>query len=177
MQQPQSEEVEVEIIKERSDTLHLEIGEFFDSLDEERETFVSTLEDVLQSELLLAARVSGRIAGLTGIRRFYGCIPVAYYVVKKDYQGQGVAKALFVAKKPHLKPYWFILGFSMSHNRRIKNWMKRRNEYIVYDDGTYTYICHSKKPLFGPAVALLLSVALPPGMKLRRLWKRLAGDL
>ncbi len=70
-----------------------EIGAFLDTLTSERETFKTTMEQVLASDVVLAKREESRIVGIGGLRRIW-LAPLAYWVVSSPYQGRGYGTSI-----------------------------------------------------------------------------------
>ena len=164
-----------EIVGSLDDGLRRELSAFLGSLGDERNTFVTTYEECLRSEVLILARRGGCIVGLTGIVRRFFHLPFGYYVVKSGQQGRGVAKELLRAKQPYLDRYPLVFGIMMRDARACMNWIRSRKEFFFYHDREYSFAFHTPHRRLGRISALMLKPLMPPVLAAKRAWDRIRG--
>jgi len=70
-----------------------EVISFFNSLDKEKDTFRLSLNDLLNSEIIIGEKIDDKIAGIVGIRK-HKMLPLLFIVVRSEFQGRGVGKEL-----------------------------------------------------------------------------------
>lgn len=167
--------IQTEVIAVVDGPLRDELAAFLDALTEERRFFVTTVEEVVGSELLIVARAGGELVGLTGITRRFVHLPFAYYVVRRERQGAGVARALYHAKRPFLREYVCVFGTVFSDNRRTLDWLRRRDEVVFHDDGEYAWVASSQRPHVAELIGGVLKLVLPPALAAYRGFRRLRG--
>jgi len=66
---------------------------FYDSLSVEKQTFMLSLDEILNSLFIVILLFDDSVLGLSGIRKKYG-FPLFYIVVKEENQGKGYGKTL-----------------------------------------------------------------------------------
>jgi len=77
---------------------------FMNALNQEKRYFLLTVDEILESEVLIYEERHGRIAGIAGIRFLPGIIgkffklPLSYIVVLQEFQGQSIGGKLFAEK-------------------------------------------------------------------------------
>ena len=145
-----------------------EIISFLDSLNEEREEFKLSKEDILKSELLISEIVKGEIVGIAGIRRHFG-IPMFLIVVKSEFQGRHIGSSLAeklieIAKHEYL---YILLSVSKNNERAICLYKKRGYKMICEIPEAYYMFCPLAKR--GEILFWILRFCIPIGMMTRRI--------
>jgi GNAT superfamily N-acetyltransferase len=112
--------------------------EFYDSLNEEKDFFHYTFEDLLESEVLIYEEKEGKIAGIAGFRQFKGIprslmkLPVAYVAVLKEFQGQSLGGELFSARyREGSKIHDYLINTTSPKNIKMLNLMKKLDYKIL----------------------------------------------
>ncbi len=94
--------------------LDVEFGElapFMASLGEERELAMITTATVQRATLVVGERVDGELAGLAGIVSS-NLLPCLFVVVRREFQGQGVANALLSKQMDYAAKHRHFLTLS-----------------------------------------------------------------
>lgn len=86
-----------------------EISAFYNSLGNEKDLVMISLNSIMTSDFIAGIRSQDELAGLTGVRRQYGLIPSLFIVVKEKYQGAGIGDKLLKKNISHArKKYDFL---------------------------------------------------------------------
>lgn len=106
--------------------------EFMNALDKEKEHFLLTIDEVLESEILIYEERYGRIVGIAGIRLLPGIIgkcfklPIGYIVVLQEFQGQSLGRELFTARyKKAKETYNYLINTIRKDNQKMLNLNKK----------------------------------------------------
>jgi ribosomal protein S18 acetylase RimI-like enzyme len=133
---------------------------FFDSLDEEKETFRLSLDEVLKSEMIIIEEIGGEIAGIAGIRR-HKMFPVLFIVVKSSFQGKGLGKKLLATLHDLAKTkYSFVVLSVIKENIRAINLFKKSG-YVIFAEKDGSYFMVKPFNCIGRLVSKLLMLAGP----------------
>ncbi|MHC4461810.1 MAG: GNAT family N-acetyltransferase [Planctomycetota bacterium] len=99
-----------------------ELLAFYESLNNEFQTFKLTIKNMEKSELIVKALKDHKIVGIAGIRRVK-FLPVFFIVVKNGHQGRGFGKNLIDSLHEKAKKcgYTFLFLSVMKTNLRAKN--------------------------------------------------------
>lgn len=120
-----------------------EIINFYNSLKNEKETFKLSLEQLLNSKIIIKEESYGKIAGIAGIRRAK-ILPVLFIVVKSEFQGIGLGKRLM--KRLHeisKRKCIFITLSVLKKNKRAINLFKKFEYEIFLEKEEFYYMIHS----------------------------------
>jgi hypothetical protein len=168
-------DVSIEVTRYVDAGLRRELVEFFGALEGERRTFVTSLDGVLRSEVMVTARSKGRLVGLMGVTRRFFRLPFRYAVVVEGMQGNGIARKMYAAELPSLGRYPFVFAIVMNENRRGLSWSESRGDIVLHRDERYTYVCNGSSPLYRRLCVVLLKPVLPAALALRRRLLSLSG--
>lgn len=104
-----------------------ELLAFYESLNNEFQTFKLTIKEVEKAELIVEALKDNKIVGIAGIRRVK-FLPVFFIVVKNGYQGRGFGKNLIdsVHEKAKKRGYTFLFLSVMKTNLKAINLFYKR---------------------------------------------------
>ena len=149
-----------------------DIRRFFGELSEERRTFVTPLERILRSEVMVTGRLDGRLIGMVGVTRRFWVVPFRFAVVDARYQGRGIAKILYQKELPRLRRYLCVFSIILNQNRRGLEWSKSKGDVVIHRNDRFTYVCNGRNPLLGRAVAAILRPLLPPAVWFKEAWDR-----
>jgi hypothetical protein len=162
--------VDIVVLDGMDGRLRGEMEEFFQSLVDERRTFVTTLDDVLRSEAVAVARDQKSIVGLSGVVRRFWLVPFRYNVVVEDFQGRGVAEELYRALLPRLNSNLCFFATVMNHNFKVNAMCSKLGYAVVHRGDRFTYLCNSKSPLVKWLISRSLRPFMPAALSLRRAW-------
>ena len=166
-------EVQIAVFDSIDGGLRGDIRAFLRSLDEERRTFVTRLERILRSEIVVTARVEGRLVGLVGVTRRFLLVPFRYAVVGGEFQGRGVAKILYEKELPRLRRYFCVFSIIMNENERGLEWSRSRGDVVICRDDRFTYVCNSWNSLYSRICARVLRPIIPAALALKLTWDRI----
>jgi len=121
---------------------------FMNTLEDEKKHFLYSIDDVLDSEVLIYEEQNGRIIGMSGFRflpGFFGKLlklPVAYVVILKEFQGQSIGSKLFAERyRVAEQSYNYLLNTTAKDNQKMLNLMKKMDYKIVGEtDGRCYFI-------------------------------------
>lgn len=126
-----------------------EIIKFYYSLDMERDTFLSSLEMLLASSIILRADSGETLAGIAGIREAkYKIIPAMFIVIKSEFQNKQIGNSLMsrlhnIVDDRYL---FMILCVNKSNFKAIK--LYKKYGYVVFrEKGKDLYMIRSKDRL------------------------------
>lgn len=135
-----------------------------EGLTTEKEFFLYSYEDVLESEVLIYDEKEGEITGMAGFRllpealRYFLRLPVAYVVVHREFQGQSLGKRLFDERYRIAKEkYNFLLNTTSKKNSKMLGLMKKLDHKIIGETNDRYYFM---KPFnfYGQCMYYLLKV-------------------
>ncbi|ADC66052.1 GCN5-related N-acetyltransferase [Ferroglobus placidus DSM 10642] len=133
-----------------------ELADFVSSLKEEKEAFRTPLEDLMKSDVILAERVNGEIAGICGTIKGR-VFPRLYLVVRGEHQGKGVGKKLHLRLKECVEENYFIVKVIVrKNNKRALSLYGDVDYRIVKEDDEFYYMIRmTRYKFFQPIVVLL----------------------
>ena len=137
-----------------------ELTEFYSSLSSEKETFRTPLRALLNSEILLAERVEGEIAGICGLIKSR-LLPRMYLVVKEKYQGRGIGKKLHERLEERVENHYTSVKVIVGkRNTRALRIFKKKSYDVAREDEEFYYLIRlTKFRIFQPIVVLLFKLA------------------
>lgn len=120
-----------------------EINKFLKSLDEEKETFRLSLNDILKSETIIKEEVSRKIVGIAGIRK-HSVLPILFIVVRSKFQSRGVGKRLMRRLHNIIKGrYSFMVLSVVKENKQAVNLFKKFGYRIFGETKGFYYMVRS----------------------------------
>lgn len=146
--------------------------DFMAGLEEEKETFWLSEEEVASSHIIIGERIEGRIVGIGGVRKIR-IFPLSYIAVEKGYQKKSIGYRLLyrintIAKGRHNYLMATILAWNVGA-QKIAN----RNDYRTFGKWEdRLYLIHPVND-FGEAIWKLLFRTSGPLIKI---WRNLAKD-
>lgn len=119
-----------------------EVVRFYNSLEQERETFQLPLKDLLKSEIVVKDETGGEITGIAGVRR-HKMLPVLFIVVKSRFQGKGIGKRLLerlhkIVKEKHS----FIVLSVLKGNKPAVSLFRNSGYRIFVEKGNFYYMIY-----------------------------------
>ncbi len=94
-----------------------EVAAFLNSLTVERETFITPMDRVLQSDIVAVNKRGGRIVGMAGVSKAWHT-PLCYLIVSSNYHGMGYGYRIGKAGVEHCRgryPFLFAIIFNDNH--------------------------------------------------------------
>jgi ribosomal protein S18 acetylase RimI-like enzyme len=145
-----------------------EIISFLDSLNEEKEQFKISNEEVLESELMICEKVEGKIAGIAGIRRRFG-VPLFLIVVKSEFQGKHIGSSLMERLNEIIREKYSYLVLTVSKNNEHALYLYKKFGYKKLGEIPEAYYMFCPLTKRGQIFFWILKFGFPLILIIRRL--------
>lgn len=155
----------MQIFTNKEDFPRNQLIEFMNALDQEKEYFLLTIGEVLESDILIYEESHGRIVGIAGVRFLPGIIskcfelPLGYIVVLQEFHGQAVGSKLFAARnKTAQETYNYLVTTISKDNQKMLN-LNKKLDYKYLGEAKDRYYFFRPFNFRGSCMYYLLRIA------------------
>lgn len=146
-----------------------ELASFYDSLDEEQLYIGNPNNYKKRLDCIIGLFVGSELAGVGGFKKYYGCFPFAFYIIKQRYQGQGLSKILTGIIQNHAiknRYSFFMCSAYLANKPAISAWTKQGYKLFYQDNEIARFIFPLNSR--GKFITSLVTIASPAIFTLRK---------